>query len=281
MSDVYFAGVELDDDARAEAVAHLSEKLRVVVVPVADSRTLPNPWLRFPQSIAWLVADAFEWGSVVSRGPLSTGTKRDDLLESDLANAFGRGEALVLDPVTTRVSPGLPSLIPSCAPVPAWLKDTVEGIDNILGQPVRSKVDVTAVQAGILQMANDLTASHEYSQSIEGRGKHQAGDYWHAINHRREPDYGNAKYWFRHVGDHPLLADLATVIPALADEFPPAVRAKGLGLIEGNQLDPFRFVDLISEACRRKDGELTHFAERMQWIEMIGLMEWTLRDVVS
>lgn len=281
MSDVHFAGVKLDDDARTEAIAHLSETVRVVVVPVANSTALPNPWLRFPQSIAWLVADVLEWGSVVSRDPLSTRTLRDDLLESGLADAFGRGEALVLDPVTTHVSPGLPSVIASCAPVPAWLRDTVKGMDNILGQPIRSEVDLIAVQAGILQMANDLTASHEYSQSIEGRGKHHAGDYWHAINHRREPDYGNAKYWFRHVGSHPLLADLAQVVPALADEFSPAVRAKGLELIEGNKLDPLRFVDLISEACRRKDGELTHFAERLQWIEMIGLMEWTMRDVVS
>ena len=145
--------------------------------------------------------------------------------------------------------------------------------DSILGQPVRSKIDLAALQAGILQMGDYLTPSHEHSQSIEGRGKRQAGDYWHAINHRREPDYGNAKYWFRHVANHPLLSDLAKVIPDLAREFSSGIQSKAQWLLQGNQLDALRFVDFVSDACRGSDEELTRFAERLQWLEMVGLME--------
>jgi hypothetical protein len=246
----------------------------LVFAPRADQPTLPNPWMRLPPTVAALVANPRDWGTI------TPAADSQDLWKL-IAAAAQEGRLQLSSPATIVASPALPALAPSEQSLPGWKQAAVSRCDSLPGQPVRSKVDLIALQAGILQMGDYLTPSHEHSQSIEGRGRRQAGDYWHAINHRREPDYGNAKYWFRHVGNHPLLTDLAKVIPDLAEKFSPSVQSKATGLIEGGRLDPFRFVDLISDACRRKDPELIQFAERLQWIEMVGLLESTLHDAVA
>ena len=46
--------------------------------------------------------------------------------------------------------------------------------------------------------------AHELAQS-DGS---MEGSYWHAIIHRQEPDPGNSRYWFHHVGAHPVFAEL-------------------------------------------------------------------------
>lgn len=49
--------------------------------------------------------------------------------------------------------------------------------------------------------------AHEVAQSINS----PEGSYWHAILHRLEPDPGNAAYWFRRVGAHPIFPALAKI----------------------------------------------------------------------
>src|SRR5262245_21856010 len=59
--------------------------------------------------------------------------------------------------------------------------------------------------AGLWLYFDFLDESHAISQTAEGVPDH---DFWHAIMHRREPDAGNSKYWWRRVGNHPVLAQL-------------------------------------------------------------------------
>src|SRR4051812_9755896 len=58
--------------------------------------------------------------------------------------------------------------------------------------------------SGIWLLHDYLDESHTISQGIDTT----SGSFWHAIMHRREGDFSNTKYWFRHVGHHPVFAPL-------------------------------------------------------------------------
>jgi hypothetical protein len=74
------------------------------------------------------------------------------------------------------------------------------------------KLDAPPAGKACLHLLNDdLTRSHEIAQSQEGV---PTFDYVHAIVHRREGDFSNSKYWFRHVGSHPAWAEVYGEDPA-------------------------------------------------------------------
>jgi hypothetical protein len=70
------------------------------------------------------------------------------------------------------------------------------------------------VLAGLWLYLDDLDRSHPIAQDIDT----PTGSYWHGIIHRREGDFSNAKYWFRQVGEHPVIAQLDYNPFAFTDE---------------------------------------------------------------
>src|SRR5688572_8078834 len=58
--------------------------------------------------------------------------------------------------------------------------------------------------AGVWLLHDFLDESHTLSQGIDT----SAGSFWHGIMHRREGDFSNAKYWFRHTGRHPAMGPI-------------------------------------------------------------------------
>ncbi len=128
-----------------------------------------------------------------------------------------------------------------------------------------------ACVAGLWLMYDCLDESHTISQSLDN----PSGSYWHAIMHRREPDYDNAKYWFRRVGQHPIFPPLA----AAAKELACGDRAAAF-LAEQTTWDPFGFVDLCAaaEAGRSTTGDLCRL---IQQAECRLLFEFCYRQVVK
>lgn len=111
--------------------------------------------------------------------------------------------------------------------------------------------------------------SHTIAQDVPSA----TGSYWHAIQHRREPDYANAKYWFRRVGRHavyePLRLDAAE---AARESDDPA----GRFLREQSQWDPDRFVDFVEQVVGT-GGPSEMLGEQVQRIEWWLLFDHTYR----
>ena len=101
------------------------------------------------------------------------------------------------------------------------------------------------ILSGLWLVAGDIHASHSISQDLPSA----EGSFLHGIMHRREGDFGNAKYWFRRVGSH-------SVFEQIAHES------------DGHYSDPFDFVD----ACAAAKGDDVIACQRSQWVEWQALM---------
>ena len=59
----------------------------------------------------------------------------------------------------------------------------------------------TSLAIGIRMYVDDIHGAHALCQDVNTTSV----SYWHAIMHRREPDYSNSRYWHRLAAGHPLL----------------------------------------------------------------------------
>jgi hypothetical protein len=59
-------------------------------------------------------------------------------------------------------------------------------------------------RGALLYALDDLDGAHRFFQDAPG----DLAGYWHGMLHRREPDFDNARYWFRRAGALPFFAEL-------------------------------------------------------------------------
>jgi hypothetical protein len=131
---------------------------------------------------------------------------------------------------------------------------------------IRDRNMANACCAALWLYHDYLDQSHTVSQDIDTT----TGSYWHGILHRREPDYGNAKYWFRRVGSHAIFPTLVSALPQTA---PKVLTQKG-------SWDPMAFIDLCEKAAGN-DASLEDVCRQIQQCEWEILFDYSYRNAIG
>ena len=180
--------------------------------------------------------------------------------------------------------------LPSLKTDSVWDQQIIDLIQNVSlsdlfeGLSVSNNDSGKCVQSGLLLWADALDASHDISQHIQTR----TGSYWHAIMHRREPDYSNSKYWFGRVGDHPIFPQLRQEAIDILAEFDdkPIVLSEIEDTIKNNSdWDPFKFVDWCqianSSDSQKTPSALVNWLQKLQVVEFSNLLEYSFRQSLT
>jgi hypothetical protein len=181
------------------------------------------------------------------------------------------------------VSPGLDAFAglafgasqPELGPGPRAGVKSASGVNELMARFVADHAPPAAarelLRGAALLWHDHHQAAHEIAQADSSR----EGSLLHAILHRREPDAGNAKYWYHRVGRHATFPRIARRIGALP--LTPEQRSQAARWTPDGAWDPFAFVDDCEAARRRGPGDAHYeFLRRIQQIEFEALVEHLL-----
>jgi hypothetical protein len=166
-------------------------------------------------------------------------------------------------------TPQVPELGPGTRPGARPQAEVQAALDKCFGSAKAKAEQAALIRALVLLWHDHLDAAHGIAQEIENA----TGAFVHGIMHRREPDYGNAAYWFRRVGSHPAFGEIASRAEKM-------LKAKGEAelarkMVSGGKWDPFAFIDSCEKAAQNSATEQRRNTLReLQAIETEVLLDW-------
>jgi len=179
------------------------------------------------------------------------------------------------NPIASLITDRLPALgpgSPNLSARPNLAALTVE--KAFAGQSVADDDSARCCLSALWLWHEFLDESHTISQDIDTL----EGSYWHGIMHRREPDYGNAKYWFRRVPRHAIFEPLAAAAREVALE--EKLDEPAAFLASQTTWDSFKFVDLC-EAVARGRSRCEKLAREIAGLEWRQLFDYCYRQAIG
>ena len=140
------------------------------------------------------------------------------------------------------------------------------------GDAPASRDFAECVRSALFLYFSALDESHTISQDIDST----TGSFLHGIMHRQEPDYSNAKYWFRRVGAHelyPTLREDALRLNLKTDALRETIQSKP-------QWDPMWFVDECARGAGA-GGALERDLEELQRLEWSLVFDYSYRRALT
>jgi len=152
------------------------------------------------------------------------------------------------------------------------IRGTLAGLTptTVLRAPATSHDDAHALIAGLWLWHDFLEESHNISQGIPS----PTGRFWHAIMHRREGDFSNAKYWYAKCANHPVLPSLNARASAILNPLP---AEKALLRLTANGWNTNAFVDFVEQLHDRPNDPHYRLAVALQRLEWQALFDHCTR----
>ena len=166
---------------------------------------------------------------------------------------------------------GLPELGPGPRAGVLPEKELDRALEDLLKGGKLPEVSRELLRGLVLLWHDHMDAAHEIAQAIENPD----GSFLHGILHRREPDYGNATYWFRRVGRHECFSEIARRV----GEMLKANNESGMEkqLIRNGEWDPYGFIALCEKAPAKGAGDaVVKLLREIQGVETEVLLEHSL-----
>lgn len=166
-------------------------------------------------------------------------------------------------------------LVPTRSGSPA-ARDALEMLKpaDLTITPAVDRLAAAAAISGLWLWHDFLDESHTISQGIDT----PSGSLWHAIMHRREGDFSNAKYWYRKCSRHPAYASIAAKVDAATQGLPVD---KSLFRLTVHGWDPMAFVDLVEAIHSSGDASKRPIVIAIQRIEWRSVFEQVVREAAG